>query len=190
MSTPLERIKGVHDSFVITARRYKELIGIKDWAEDEHKRISAKIESLAFAIKEIESGDSTPDDEMLEAADLLHTRLAGEVGILFGVSYQVYREFKIARNEWEWTILTRLFGRRARFDVSIPANDVGKGFGLDHLLAQLTYQVMDAQEAAMLHGDGPIFAIDRADTTGIANPEVIIHPPLVDQDQLNTVTEN
>lgn len=188
MSTPLERIKGVHDSFVITAARYKELIGIKDWAEDEYKRYTDKIESLAFAINELKRGDSTPDDLILEAANLLHTRLAGEVGILFGVSYQLCREFQIARNEWEWKIITRLFGRRARFDVSIAADDVGKDFALDHLLAQLTYQIMDIQEQAMINGYEPIFAVDRSDTTGIANPQIVVFPALNDLE--NTDSQN
>lgn len=116
----------------------------------------------------------------MAVVDDLHRRLAEECRVIFGTSYKVYREFNIARNQWEWIIFSKFIGMRARFDVGIPADTVGEPYALERLIAQLPDQMQCFIEShvaqdGMSVRDG-FFAIDREDTTGIVNPGIVIYP--------------
>lgn len=84
--------------------------------------------------------------EYVETLNDLHARLAKEVETIFGVSFKLYREFAPARDEWEWTLFSKFIGRRCRFDMSIPADDVGEKYALEKLIAELAYQMQDTIE--------------------------------------------
>lgn len=119
--------------------------------------------------------------EMAEV-DELHRRLAEECRVIFGTSYKVYRQFNIVRDEWEWIIFSKFIGMRARFDVAIPADKVAEPYALERLIAQLPDQMQGfiehqvAQDGMSVRGG--FFAINREDTTGIVNPEIVIFPEL------------
>jgi hypothetical protein len=122
--------------------------------------------------------------EEMAAVDDLHRRFAAKVEEIFGISYQLYREFNVRRNSWEWTILSKYLGMRARFDVEISADKTGDPSALDHLIAQLPDQMQHWAERQTAH-DNPMairpgyFAIDRRSTQGIVNPKIVIHPELL-----------
>jgi hypothetical protein len=120
----------------------------------------------------------------MEAVDSLHKRFAEEIGLTFGVSYKIYREFKVARDSWEWTVHTKFIGRGVRFDVEIPAGLVKDDHALDILIAQLPEQ-MQAWTERNVHMNDPKsvgrgwFAIDRNSDEGIAGgAKIVVEPPV------------
>lgn len=67
----------------------------------------------------------------------------------------------------EWVIYTRLFGRRARFDVELNDDIINRSYAVHLLVSQLAFQIMDQHEEDMLHGYTAYFDMDRQYTTGI-----------------------
>lgn len=66
-----------------------------------------------------------------------------------------------------WIIHTRLFGRRARFDVEISNEVMDRSYAVHLLVSQLAFQIMDQHEENMLRGYTAYFDMDRKYTTGI-----------------------
>lgn len=67
----------------------------------------------------------------------------------------------------DWTIYTRLFGRRARFDVELNDRIIDRSYAVHMLTSQLAFQIMDQHEEDMLRGYTAYFDMDRKHTTGI-----------------------
>jgi hypothetical protein len=120
----------------------------------------------------------------MRAVDKLHVKFAEDIGMIFGVSYKIYREFKESRNSWEWTVFTKFCGRAIRFDVDIPARLIDNDHALDILIAQLPEQ-MQAWTERNVHMNDPKsvgrgwFAIDRNSDEGIAGgAKIVVEPPV------------
>jgi len=110
------------------------------------------------------------------AIEELHSQLCQKVVKIFGTPVKVYREFNPARDSIEWTVYTRLFGYRTRFDIEIAASDVDNKYALAHLLSQLPEQIIDDHEANLKYGYHPVFPYNRNEIGNIANPNNVFYP--------------
>lgn len=68
---------------------------------------------------------------------------------------------------YQWTVFSRLFGRRARFDLELEHELLEDDHAVDILVAQLPEQIMDEHERDLIHGYTAYFDVDRQYTTGI-----------------------
>lgn len=86
---------------------------------------------------------------------------------LFGDPVVVIHDFDAQADMEQWVIYTRLFGRRARFDIELETELVDNLFALQIAMHNLANQIMDQHEEELLRGYTAYFDIDRAYTTGI-----------------------
>jgi len=98
----------------------------------------------------------------MDDIDRVHRELFAEVKKLFGEPVKMYREFNMARNDWEWTIFARLFGRSTRFDVGLNQEEASNSMAVYKLVADLADQIIWAHERDLKDGFyRPIFSLDR-----------------------------
>lgn len=113
-----------------------------------------------------------PDDDDFQAARELTDAIGAECVELFGPSMRLHREWNIARDEHEWTIFTKVFGRPFRFDVSLANEDVREKFALERAMHDILFQLTERHTKDIIEGFAkPYFGVAKDDMSGIVNPQ-------------------
>lgn len=118
----------------------------------------------------------------LERANQIHKQLVEECKKIFGVSFQLAREYRAFTDNWEWTIYTKYLGRRSRFDLIIRSPDLEEKLALKYLISQLPEQMQEVIELYIeLDGvsiEPGYFGVARDNTQGVVNPGIVVWPEI------------